>query len=65
MIKVTVNPWFDRFILLVIIVNSACLALDDPKALVRPEWLGAMDIFFIVVFTGELVIKIIAMGLVM
>jgi hypothetical protein len=65
MIKVAVNPWFDRFILLVIIINSACLALDDPTALVRPAWLGVMDIFFITVFTAELIIKVIAMGFVM
>jgi hypothetical protein len=36
MIKVAVNPWFERFILLVIVANSACLALDDPTAPVRP-----------------------------
>jgi len=65
MIKVTVNPWFERFILIVILANSVCLALDDPNMDKRPEWLNVMDIVFIAIFTAEMIIKIIAMGLVM
>jgi len=65
MIKVAVNPWFERFILVVIVANSVCLAIDDNNAPVRPKWLDVMDIVFITIFTAEMIIKIIAMGFVM
>lgn len=29
-IKLVVSPWFDRIILMVIILNSIVIALDDP-----------------------------------
>ena len=31
-INILLSPWFDRIILLVILVNCIFLAIDDPKA---------------------------------
>eukprot|EP00050_Salpingoeca_kvevrii_P002109 m.186932 g.186932 ORF g.186932 m.186932 type:complete len:1593 (-) comp10537_c4_seq1:430-5208(-) len=53
---VTYSP-FDYFIILVILVNCVFLALNDP-----PE---AAEVVFIVIFTVEMVLKIIGRGLVM
>jgi hypothetical protein len=32
MIRLVINPWFDRFILVTILTNCVFLAMDDPNA---------------------------------
>ena len=56
------NKWFDRLVLILIAANSLSMALRDPMSPKRDETSGA-EWFFIVSFTVELVIKVIAMGL--
>lgn len=59
-IKIVTNPWFDRFIILCIILNSIVLALDDPY---NPNWYYTnSDYLFLSVFSLEMFLKIIAMG---
>jgi hypothetical protein len=62
-IKIVVYPWFDRFILLTIIANSIVLALEDPY---NPnDAIQKLDYIFLSIFSIEMILKIIAMGLVM
>jgi len=59
-IKIVINPWFERTILLFIIANSVVLALDDPF---QPNiWFSNSDYIFLTVFSIEMFLKIIAMG---
>jgi hypothetical protein len=64
-IKIVVNPWFDRFILLFIFLNSVALALDNPQQKEKNKFLVNLDYIFLAVFSIEMVLKIIAMGFVM
>ena len=58
---VAVNPWFDRFILLVIMVNCVFLALDqEVDAITRNG--ENIDFIFLQIYTCEMIMKIIAMG---
>jgi hypothetical protein len=61
---VAINPWFDRFILIVIVVNCAFLALDKEVELVDKNS-NTIDFIFLVIYTLEMIFKIIAMGFVM
>lgn len=58
---VSVNPWFDRFILFVIIVNCLFLALDKEVDAVT-ENIDTIDFVFLLIYTWEMTMKIIAMG---
>lgn len=58
---VAVNPWFDRFILFVIIVNCFFLALDKENDYITIHN-ETIDFIFLVIYTMEMVLKIIAMG---
>ena len=54
------NEYFDAFIIIVIIFNTFCLALDkypnfDDSIL---DVLGFLNYFFTVIFTSEVVLKI-------
>ena len=58
---VAINPWFDRFILVVIIVNCFFLAVDkEIESLTK--YATQIDLIFLVIYTGEMLLKIIAMG---
>mmetsp|Transcript_6094 Transcript_6094/g.8195 ORF Transcript_6094/g.8195 Transcript_6094/m.8195 type:complete len:163 (-) Transcript_6094:20-508(-) len=68
-VKVIVNKWFDRLIILCIIANSLLLASKeyDEKYDVsyKSEWnaiLDTLDIVFSVIFLVECILKIIGMG---
>ena len=59
------SKWFEYFIIIIIILNSLALILDNP--LEDPNgWLSItlsyFDIFFTIVFTIEAIMKIIALG---
>ena len=61
---VSVNPLFDRFILLVIVVNCVFLALDKEVDGVTNN-IETIDFVFLLIYTWEMTMKIIAMGFVM
>lgn len=67
-IKVSTNKWFNWFILLVIIVNAAFLAANDPLK-GKKEGFNVVnfyaDYIFLVIFVVEAVLKIIALGFVL
>eukprot|EP00760_Papus_ankaliazontas_P004215 PhM_4_TR11707/c5_g1_i1/m.86071/K04852/CACNA1E; voltage-dependent calcium channel R type alpha-1E len=56
---------FRYFILFVIFINSVCLALEPPTITDTQfnHFLEAMDVMIIIVFTVELALKVVAMGL--
>jgi hypothetical protein len=58
---VAINPWFDRIILVVIIVNCFFLALDGEMEWVT-QYSDAVDFVFLIIYTMEMILKIIAMG---
>ena len=55
---------FEGFIILVIIVNSALLAIDDPTQ-ENPHWADVLDIVFTAIFTTEMLLKMFALGVFM
>lgn len=58
---ILVNPWFDRFMLFVIMANCWFLALDNEVDLIT-ENSDSIDFVFLVIYTVEMILKIIAMG---
>ena len=52
---------FDRFILVVIVINCVFLALDQENQLISDNS-STIDLGFLIIYTGEMVLKIIAMG---
>lgn len=69
-IAVILHPVFDAFILLVIVLNSITMALEDPlEDPDRPsdltKTLHTLELIFNIIFTVEMTIKIVAMGFVM
>nr|AIJ29365.1 voltage-gated T-type calcium channel [Trichoplax adhaerens] len=65
--NVVKNPYFDRIILVVIIFNCVTLAMErpgiDPNSMER-HFLNLMVIIFTFIFTSEMIIKVLALGLV-
>jgi len=58
---VAVNPWFDRLILIVILINCIFLALDKEVDLITRNS-EQIDFIFLNIYTLEMILKIIAMG---
>ena len=56
------NPWFDKFILLIIFANCISLAVEDPSLEEPDPFIEGLDMSFLVIFSIEMVLKIIAMG---
>ena len=56
---VAISPWFDRFILVVIVLNCIFLAADVEQL---SEYLEIIDTFFLGIYTAEMVLKVIALG---
>jgi len=55
------HPWFDKVVLCLIVLNSVCLALADP--LLPPNaTLDFLEKIFNTLFTIEMLIKMIALG---
>lgn len=61
---VTVNPCFDRIILFVIMLNCLVLATDKELDFITDN-VEVIDLVFLIIYTLEMVLKIIAMGFVM
>ena len=58
---VTVNPWFDRFILFVILMNCMFLAMDTEVDIITQNS-EIIDQLFLYIYSIEALLKIIAMG---
>ncbi len=60
------NAWFDRVILIIILVNCIFLAMDDgpPPNSAKSRLLETSDLIFNIIYTLEMVIKIISFGFV-
>ena len=63
--QIVFNPWFDKFILLTIFANCICLAIEDPSLEEPDPIIEVLDLVFLIIFSIEMVLKIIAMGFVM
>eukprot|EP01059_Diplonema_ambulator_P016914 TRINITY_DN2889_c0_g1_i5.p1 TRINITY_DN2889_c0_g1~~TRINITY_DN2889_c0_g1_i5.p1 ORF type:complete len:2604 (+),score=718.86 TRINITY_DN2889_c0_g1_i5:258-8069(+) len=68
LVRIIDNVWFDRAVLLLIILNAFALVLDDPL-FNNIAWLQELtrvsEITFQVLFSIEMVLKILALGFVM
>lgn len=58
---VAINPWFDRVILIVIFTNCFFLAIDKEISSVTAV-ADQIDLVFLLIYTFEMILKIIAMG---
>ena len=58
---VTVNPCFDRLILFVIMLNCLVLATDKEVDFITDN-VEVIDLVFLIIYTMEMILKIIAMG---
>jgi hypothetical protein len=58
---VAINPWFDKIILMVIVINCAFLAMDNEVEFVT-KFSDNIDLIFLIIYTIEMLLKIIAMG---
>jgi len=58
---VSVSPWFDRFILTVILINCMFLALDKEIDAITNN-IETIDFIFLIIYSWEMSMKIIAMG---
>jgi hypothetical protein len=58
---VMVNPWFDRFILITIMVNCLVLATDKEVDFITNN-VETIDLAFLIIYTLEMIFKVIAMG---
>ena len=58
---VAINPWFDRVILVVIIVNCFFLAMDNEVESISRQSEN-IDRVFLIIYTLEMLLKSIAMG---
>ena len=60
--QIVFNAWFDKFILLTIFANCICLAIEDPSLAEPDPVIEVFDMIFLIIFSIEMVLKIIAMG---
>jgi len=61
------NTYFDLFILLIILVSTVLLALDNPTTRQDPTWVNLFttcDDVFLIIFTIEFLLKIFAFGMI-
>lgn len=60
--QIVFNTWFDKFILLTIFANCVVLAIEDPSLKEPDPIIEVFDMVFLIIFSFEMVLKIIAMG---
>ena len=53
---------FEFTILFIIIFNSVCLAMDDPKSDVNLPWQNYVDFGLLIIYTIEMSLKILGLG---
>jgi len=56
------NKWFDNFITFVIIANCILMIYEKPKDAVGLHWQDYFETVFIVIYSIEMMLKIIALG---
>eukprot|EP00746_Dinoflagellata_sp_MGD_P070983 gnl/MRDRNA2_/MRDRNA2_28979_c0_seq1.p1 gnl/MRDRNA2_/MRDRNA2_28979_c0~~gnl/MRDRNA2_/MRDRNA2_28979_c0_seq1.p1 ORF type:complete len:1603 (-),score=314.70 gnl/MRDRNA2_/MRDRNA2_28979_c0_seq1:143-4951(-) len=62
------NKYFDNFILICICISSLCMAVDRPldnPADGLPTFLRGLGVFFVIIFTIEMLMKMVAMGFIL
>ena len=64
-IRIVFHRWFENFILLTIIANSVVLTIEDPSLDANQPIITLLDNCFLIIFSIEMILKIIAMGFVM
>lgn len=67
MFRLVVHPWFDRVVLILVLLNSVCLALDNPLLASDDPLrlaLDQLDVVFVTLFTIEATCKMVGLGLV-
>jgi len=65
-VRLTLNPWFERVVLGLILSSAVALALETPSldpASTTAQTLHVLDYVFTVFFSAELVVKVLANGL--
>eukprot|EP00826_Nyctotherus_ovalis_P054950 TRINITY_DN7255_c0_g1_i5.p1 TRINITY_DN7255_c0_g1~~TRINITY_DN7255_c0_g1_i5.p1 ORF type:complete len:661 (+),score=194.49 TRINITY_DN7255_c0_g1_i5:564-2546(+) len=62
--KIMNHSLFDPFIIVVIIANCVVLATDDPTTEIQEKWQEIADYVFQGIYSAELVLKVVAMGLI-
>lgn len=60
-IQIVTDSLFDKIILVVIVVNSLVLALDNEVYIIT-KYAEDIDFIFLIIYTIEMILKIIAMG---
>jgi hypothetical protein len=63
--EIVKSPQFDTLALFVIVGNSIVLVLDNPKDKNPSSILDELDLYFIIFYTAEMGVKIIAYGFIM
>lgn len=61
-IDVVENEWWDRLVLLVVLANCVTTAVKDPLAAEALAWQQVSEWVFIVIFSAEMAVKMLAMG---
>jgi hypothetical protein len=56
---------FEGFVILVILMNSVVLALDDPTTDTQEKWQDGFELFFLVAFSFEAFLKILVFGFIL
>ncbi|KAJ8907466.1 hypothetical protein NDN08_007577 [Rhodosorus marinus] len=59
---ITSSFWFTLFILLNILANCVVLALIDPTGTTSQTWVRSADIYFAILYTTELLLRLVAKG---
>ena len=63
--KVITHPVFETLSILLIVVNSIALALEDPTKDVQAPYLEASEKVFLYIYTLEMVLKILGLGFIL
>jgi len=63
--QIVFNPWFDKLILVTIFANCISLAIEDPTLETPDPVIEVFDVVFLVIFSIEMVLKVIAQGFVL
>jgi hypothetical protein len=64
LLSLTMNQWFERLVIVVIMMNCVMLSVEDPLA-EQTQVQISFEMFFIIFYTAELLVKVCALGFVM
>lgn len=59
------NSTFQTFIIMMIVLNTVLLALEDPSLSVQPEPYHSIELILLYIYTFEMGVKVVYMGLIM